>query len=1728
VTRRGRVGATLAFALVCAAVALGLAWGYARVLAPVRRAGAVAPKTAFDRAPMHAAMSPVAVAETQTRILSAGSRYLGQNAVSSVGAEIRRAFMDAGLEVVEQQIKTLVPFTSQREIRLDFNGKIGPPLEAVEVYPLMPNHLQPVVTPAVGMTGRLLVLTPELLATAHDLHDVIGILDAGPGGVDPAYGFHWARYARLGVKAVILAHRGGLAEIDWNRVAQKKSGLVSSTPVNFVRLAATEGIFAYAGQRVRLDVRVDFREARSRTLIGVLRAGAAADEALVIAAPHDAVSVLPDLAPGALPAVQTAWMLGVLRGLAGSRATLTRDVVFVSSGSSVMGEDGLNQLLRVLQFNTFGSRTTRLTDAFSSTENDASTARNRGKSIALETRLLPLRQSEEEQRDKDALVRRVRRLLDNPQFFATEDATIAGLAGLSPAERRFFDEQLAHVVNTVALELEEPALTAKLDLERSGSEDPESPVARAYRAARREVERVSALAGSSPETMLARAGALVRDIELRERLRSRLDELHAFHAERLRELESDRSVARVFSRYRTFNLLKSSFVPSTRFATSEVLSLYAHSTEGTQSLELMLLDAARRPDVAGPGFRVERMAANQVDVVESNCQPWPLAHYFMLYGAGYQGVGLVNFERQDAYQEWASPVVRPFMRDLSSLGRSFAVSGELVLRAAHGEGTLSSPPGWPWQRRSYGGRVLAAGVGQALVPSYALGGAVVGARGVDGEEQHSELGYWRQPFYATDPYGHFELPEQTADFAAWWRVYSRGYAYTPVAVGYGSDGRIAYMKDEGEATQGRFKSVDVPMGNEAAVRDTTIVTFRAAPVTLLDLTNPQDFKDYSGVSFITRDGLAPFESSAEYVGLGYFTSYLPPDRYTKLLLQSGVEGNDRARETRAFMLGPAPPSSSTRDETAGRGYLVADHPFLFDVPLETARSMARVNGGRLALQNRHGMADERTNRYHQTTLRLLERASDRTASSVSVTELARDAVSYAGLDHPVLRGSVRSAVVGILFYLGLLVPFMFFVEKLVFASTDARRQLAGQGLVFLVTFGLLRVLHPAFELVRSPLMILLGFVIVLITAGITLLFSGKARESARALGASDGKPSGADVNALGVFASSLMIGLNNMHRRRLRTGLTCATITLLTFVMICFTSTQTDVADRSLTLGPAAYQGLLLKHDDFVPLSKSEVFALESKFGGRFPVVERRFFTGVQDWNERKRRNPNLNLSYEGGRERRDLTLGSILELDPVEPLRAGIRLVTQRGWFLPEHARNDGKPCPVLLPDRAAERLGIDPALVDREEVTVSVNGRAMRVWGIFDSSSLDALRDLDGRDLLPFDIERVATASETTVGNATVTTAKSDDPRLPAERLLITPVRDLGIFVANGRELTSSVAVGLESLAYRAARQEIDAHLEKTAKPAYFGLDGVAYRGQKTRELTLVGLVELIMPLLLAALTVLNTMRGSVYERRGEIYVYNAIGVAPRYVFAMFLAEALVYVVVGAMFGYLLSQGVGRALTALRLTGGLPMTFTSLSTVYATLAIGAAVVISTWFPARDAMRIAAPADESGWKLPEPVGDELSFDLPFTFRPRARLAVLAFFERWFSAHGEGSAEAFHAGVPELCLRDDPATSSDSLLPELGVTLWLKPFDLAVSERCVIALPFDADLGEFKARLTLTRSSGTREAWLRLNAAFVADLRRHFLHWRAVGEAEEAALFAEARAKLEARYPELVALGAPA
>ena len=72
----------------------------------------------------------------------------------------------------------------------------------------------------------------------------------------------------------------------------------------------------------------------------------------------------------------------------------------------------------------------------------------------------------------------------------------------------------------------------------------------------------------------------------------------------------------------------------------------------------------------------------------------------------------------------------------------------------------------------------------------------------------------------------------------------------------------------------------------------------------------------------------------------------------------------------------------------------------------------------------------------------------------------------------------------------------------------------------------------------------------LVSAGITLIFSGKFQENLEELRKRRGMVQAAEINTMGVIGTAFLLGLNNMHRRKVRTGLTCATLLLITFARI--------------------------------------------------------------------------------------------------------------------------------------------------------------------------------------------------------------------------------------------------------------------------------------------------------------------------------------------------------------------------------------------------------------------------------------------------------------------------------------------------------------------------------------------------------------------------------------------------
>ena len=130
-------------------------------------------------------------------------------------------------------------------------------------------------------------------------------------------------------------------------------------------------------------------------------------------------------------------------------------------------------------------------------------------------------------------------------------------------------------------------------------------------------------------------------------------------------------------------------------------------------------------------------------------------------------------------------------------------------------------------------------------------------------------------------------------------------------------------------------------------------------------------------------------------------------------------------------------------------------------------------------------------------------------------------------------------------------------------------------------------------------------------------------------------------------------------------------------------------------------------------------------------------------------------------------------------------------------------------------------------------------------------------------------------------------------------------------------------------------------------------------------------------------------------------------------------------------------------------------------------------------------------------------------------IAVLAFFRRYLEDHGEGGSGRFVSSRPRLKVEPVPVEpSSGDLVPLVESQIWLKPFDLAVSQAMTISVPPDPATNQYAAVISLHRLSGTREAWIRLNHGFIKLIRRQFLHWRIVGADERERLFEEAKREL--------------
>ena len=809
-----------------------------------------------------------------------------------------------------------------------------------------------------------------------------------------------------------------------------------------------------------------------------------------------------------------------------------------------------------------------------------------------------------------------------------------------------------------------------------------------------------------------------------------------------------------------------------------------------------------------------------------------------------------------------------------------------------------------------------------------------------------------------------------------------------------------------------------------------------------------------------------------------------PETRFKAVMSTGRYGLGR----RLLLLNGSP------EAPEGRGY-AAELGRLPETAHRVAADMQALNGERIDGLLRHGVRNARLAAFHERAGELLQEAGEARLAQRhrDFADRARRAWALAAAAYREVEGTRSGVVQGALFLLAALLPFAHFAERLLFGFVGLRRQVAGYFALFLLGFVALRYLHPAFELSISPVVILLGFVTLSLGILVAALGVGRLNRELREL--AGGRRARAGVQRSGAVLASVAVGLAQMRRRPWRTGLTCATLVMLTFSVLSFTSIRDSLRTNWVDIGPgAAYDGALVRMPGWKTMEREGWRMLRDWFGPE-RVSPRAWMTAssagapyrVERQGEEARAvGVHGFAGFTAGDEARAVGVHGFAGLTAGDEALLGEGLVAGR-WLRP------GEEDACLLPVALADSLGITAGGL--EEAEVRIFGEIFRVAGLLAPDALDR-PDLNGEPLTPLDPE-AQQPREAEIGG------DGGEPlvfaHLPGNSTLVLPFAALMRW--EGASLTSV------SIRLAGPREEIRRELEELAATLdlnlFAGLEGRRLLINTVGAASVSGLTGLAVPLLIAALIVLNTMLGAVWERTREIGTFNAVGLAPAHVSGLFMAEAVALGVVGAVAGYLLGQTAAQLLGHRGWLQGLELNYSSLAAVLTLGSVVLLVAASALYPAHLAGRICTPGIERRWSLPAGFsGDRLEAPLPFSLPRGEALGLAAFQAEFWAEHREQSIGAgFY--VESLDLRRD----EDRL--RLGARVWLAPFDQGVVQRAELWIRPGPDPRFCDLEMRLELLAGDPSAWRRVVRTFLDDVRQQFLVWRTLDDDERRRYAAE-------------------
>ncbi len=646
-----------------------------------------------------------------------------------------------------------------------------------------------------------------------------------------------------------------------------------------------------------------------------------------------------------------------------------------------------------------------------------------------------------------------------------------------------------------------------------------------------------------------------------------------------------------------------------------------------------------------------------------------------------------------------------------------------------------------------------------------------------------------------------------------------------------------------------------------------------------------------------------------------------------------------------------------------------------------------------------------------------------------------------------------------------------FLAPAIFIRAQGKIVAISSAVLFIVMMLLLYYVNPIFKLAANFIMAPLSVIVVVFFVLVTFLFSSEALGTLKTIRT---KTLGAHFAEKSLTSFTLVIfpyTIEHMKRRKLRTSLVMLSIASVVFAFVSLTSVSIYQAPMpsSIPEGKVNYMGVCIKTNirqqpsgafdyDLINVLKQERFAdLASIIAPRFwwypeAIEGRDVYTFIKS-----------NTS--------STTIKAVIGLTPEEyHVYDYSKALIQGRWFNSEDYYS------AILPLNIAKDLSV------KVDDTIVFEGLKLKVVGIVNSSTLNSFIDFDGY----IDTPLYPILPSIVLG----TVQEPQYAPTPWSMMLILPhklVKDMGGYLASVSIVTKSYD-DAAALAERITNVfSIPIYVSSTEGAIYYSpIVSFAPSG-----------LSFALPLIvIGAASISVAVLGSVKERRGDIFVYSAVGLPPSGSAIMLIIEAVTYSILSVVPAYF----VGVVANSLLISGKfLPESFslnaTSLSIALAIFAGILSTLLAMIYPIRMASKLITPSLERKWKIPtKPKGNLWDIPLPFSLTEEREVeAVYLFLEEFFKARTSETPDPFIV----RSIKTDLKEKTQELLVSL------MPLDSGVYQKALINSKFYEDTRKYDFMLRLERIEGTPDTWVALNYGFIDAVRKQLLTWKMLSESEK-------------------------